>query len=58
MTIHKTHDSQWYVVVFTRENTLRPPILAQAHLGVFIAISKNNGYEYRNSTTCILFLVN
>ena len=37
MTIHKTNELYLYVVFFRRENTL---ILAQAHFGVFIEISK------------------
>ena len=37
MTIHKTNELYLYVVFFRREHTL---ILAQAHFGVFIEISK------------------
>ena len=54
MTIHKTNELYLYVVFFRRENTL---ILAQAHFGVFIEISKITIYKYRNSTPCTLFLV-
>ena len=41
MTIHKTNELYWYVVFFRRENTL---ILAEAHFGLFLAISKATIY--------------